>query len=441
MDEMLKMLQGMAAEMKSLKADVEKSKSKVQSVPVAKVVKNHADAAEDYKSVKNAEPKNDKTKRSPSKKSVPNYALVSFPTNIKHSYKKEHHAVARWLSESDINWKGKAFRSINAFATAHNQVLLDEGNHPKSITENVWDSGNVTFKNPDGEWVALATIVTKETTPPPAKANKKPVKEDNKKPVKEDDEVDKEDEEEEEEEPEKTMSPEEVADWVAEVHGADYTWLMLEDFEEENGVFIYPETAVHECGKDCDFGIVVFKKPNEGSNASAAASGGGGGGPKPEAKVLDKNGKPVTFAAKFPDKSSIGIVEGVIKTTTKPCHMKAESTAEQVAIKAQQEGKLDIADNTEPKPKERKPVKELIYNEAADCFIDTKGNCFYADLDETTLDPIPDMGRKIGTIKAGVKRKDATSEDIEFCSEEEYEAAHPVVPAKPVGPKPKAEKK
>ena len=27
-------------------------------------------------------------------------------------------------------------------------------------------------------------------------------------------------------------------------------------------------------------------------------SGGGGGGPKPEAKVLDKNGKPVTFAAK-----------------------------------------------------------------------------------------------------------------------------------------------
>ena len=63
-------------------------------------------------------------------------------------------------------------------------------------------------------------------------------------------------------------------------------------------------------------------------------------------------------------------------------------------------------------PAKKKVVADLYYNPAMDCFIDLEGNCFYSDLHETTLDPIPDMDRKIGTIPKEVDREKAQPSDF-----------------------------
>lgn len=63
-------------------------------------------------------------------------------------------------------------------------------------------------------------------------------------------------------------------------------------------------------------------------------------------------------------------------------------------------------------PAKKKVVADLYFNAAMDCFIDLEGNCFYSDLDETTLDPIPDMDRKIGTIPKEVDREKAQPSDF-----------------------------
>ena len=63
-------------------------------------------------------------------------------------------------------------------------------------------------------------------------------------------------------------------------------------------------------------------------------------------------------------------------------------------------------------PVKKKVVADLYYNPAMDCFIDLEGNCFYSDLHETTLDPIPDMDRKIGTIPKEVDREKAQPSDF-----------------------------
>jgi len=47
-----------------------------------------------------------------------------------------------------------------------------------------------------------------------------------------------------------------------------------------------------------------------------------------------------------------------------------------------------------------------------DCFINSEGVCFYADLDETTLEPIPDMSRIIGSIPKGMDPEEATEKDF-----------------------------
>ena len=97
---------------------------------------------------------------------------------------------------------------------------------------------------------------------------------------------------------------------------------------------------------------------------------------------------------------------------------KAEAKKEEVKPKAKAEVKKE-----EPKtkavvvpppsaPVAKKVVADLYYNPAMDCFIDLEGKCFYADLDETTLDPIPDMDRQIGTVKEGVEREKAQPADF-----------------------------
>ena len=69
-----------------------------------------------------------------------------------------------------------------------------------------------------------------------------------------------------------------------------------------------------------------------------------------------------------------------------------------------------------PPPTEKKVVPviadDLTLNPVLDCFINSEGVCFYADLDETTLEPIPDMSRIVGSIPKGMDPEAATEADF-----------------------------
>lgn len=69
-----------------------------------------------------------------------------------------------------------------------------------------------------------------------------------------------------------------------------------------------------------------------------------------------------------------------------------------------------------PPPTEKKAVPviadDLTLNPVLDCFINSEGVCFYADLDETTLEPIPDMSRIVGSIPKGMDPEAATEADF-----------------------------
>jgi hypothetical protein len=70
-------------------------------------------------------------------------------------------------------------------------------------------------------------------------------------------------------------------------------------------------------------------------------------------------------------------------------------------------------------------ICNLVYNTELDCFINMKGECFAADLNEETLEPIPDMDQKIGTIKDGINPENAIGKDFVWNDKSEF-----VVPAK-----------
>ena len=76
-----------------------------------------------------------------------------------------------------------------------------------------------------------------------------------------------------------------------------------------------------------------------------------------------------------------------------------------------------------PEPAGKKPVQviadDLIYNPVLDCFINKEGVCFYADLDEHTLKPIPDMSTKVGSIPKGVDPEEAEEKDFTAAEETE----------------------
>jgi len=76
-----------------------------------------------------------------------------------------------------------------------------------------------------------------------------------------------------------------------------------------------------------------------------------------------------------------------------------------------------------PPAAEKKPVQviadDLTLNPVLDCFINSEGVCFYADLDETTLEPIPDMSRIIGSIPKGMDPEEATEKDFKKAEETE----------------------
>ena len=74
-----------------------------------------------------------------------------------------------------------------------------------------------------------------------------------------------------------------------------------------------------------------------------------------------------------------------------------------------------------PPPAEKKPVQiiadDLTYNTQMDCFINTEGVCFYADMDQHTLDPIPDMSRIVGSIPKGMDPEAAEEKDMKKAEE------------------------
>ena len=61
---------------------------------------------------------------------------------------------------------------------------------------------------------------------------------------------------------------------------------------------------------------------------------------------------------------------------------------------------------------------DLYYNEELDAFISLDGSVYSSALDESTLNPIPNMDRRIGMLKPGVRRETATPSDFEFCPED-----------------------
>jgi hypothetical protein len=116
-----------------------------------------------------------------------------------------------------------------------------------------------------------------------------------------------------------------------------------------------------------------------------------------------------------------------------PSSGKKSSAGAEVKVEAKKEVKVEAKAEVKPKakkeekpktevkaavvpppsaPAKKKVVADLYYNAAMDCFIDLEGKCFYADLDETTLDPIPDMDRQIGTIPKEVDREKAQPSDF-----------------------------
>jgi hypothetical protein len=74
-----------------------------------------------------------------------------------------------------------------------------------------------------------------------------------------------------------------------------------------------------------------------------------------------------------------------------------------------------------PAPTEKKPVPviadDMTFNPVLDCFIDSEGVCYYADLDETTLNPIPDMSRIVGSIPKGMDPEAAEEKDMKKTEE------------------------
>ena len=118
-----------------------------------------------------------------------------------------------------------------------------------------------------------------------------------------------------------------------------------------------------------------------------------------------------------PKKSSGGSEAAAPAKKEAKKEVKVEAKKEEVKPKAKKEEKpkTEVKAAVVPAPSapaKKKVVADLYFNPAMDCFIDLEGNCFYSDLHETTLDPIPDMDRKIGTIPKEVDREKAQPSDF-----------------------------
>ena len=61
---------------------------------------------------------------------------------------------------------------------------------------------------------------------------------------------------------------------------------------------------------------------------------------------------------------------------------------------------------------------QLVFNAALDAFISLDGSVYPSAIDEATLAPVPNLVRRIGMLKPGVRRETATPADFEFCPED-----------------------
>jgi hypothetical protein len=106
------------------------------------------------------------------------------------------------------------------------------------------------------------------------------------------------------------------------------------------------------------------------------------------------------------------------KEQKEPKEVKAVIPPKPTAPKPKKEAKAapPAAAAVVPSAAEKKPTQviadDLTLNPVLDCFINSEGVCFYADLDETTLEPIPDMSRIIGSIPKGMDPEEATEKDF-----------------------------
>ena len=61
---------------------------------------------------------------------------------------------------------------------------------------------------------------------------------------------------------------------------------------------------------------------------------------------------------------------------------------------------------------------DLVYNQSLDAFISRDGSVYPSVVDEHTLNPMPNLDRRIGTIRPGVRRENATPADFETCPDD-----------------------
>ena len=104
---------------------------------------------------------------------------------------------------------------------------------------------------------------------------------------------------------------------------------------------------------------------------------------------------------------------------SKPKEVKAVIPPKPTAPKPAKKAAPPASAAVVPPPAEKKQViaDDMTFNPVLDCFINSEGVCYYADLDETTLEPIPDMSRIVGSIPKGEDPEEAEEKDIKRTEE------------------------
>ena len=190
-----------------------------------------------------------------------------------------------------------------------------------------------------------------------------------------------------------------------------------------------------QCSKKASgSGVLCSDCCNHMSEYEAAGSKGHGTGKKAwygvigEAPPTDAHFCGSTWAQKKYDTefgmspSSASRSSGSKKTKEeKPKEVKESKPPKPTAPKPAKKAAPSATAAVVPAPAEKKPVQiiadDLTYNPVLDCFINSEGVCFYSDLDETTLEPLPDMSRIIGSIPKGVDPEAATEADFKKAEE------------------------
>ena len=154
--------------------------------------------------------------------------------------------------------------------------------------------------------------------------------------------------------------------------------------------------------------------------------------PPKDAHLVGSEWSDNVYATQFGVTPSSGGTPPKAKAEPKP---KAEAKPK-AEPKAKKEPKKEAPSNAAVAPAPSAPQKkaapviadELVFNLQLDAFINPEGVCFFAELDETTLEPVPNMDKIIGSIpKKGDKpltveeRENAILDDFKEAAEPEEE--------------------